>query len=70
MRIADITLTPLRTHNNLRRVQTGADIEEWAEVPGSNRILPKREAVFGACLVDAIRKPSIFGEVTTAGGVR
>ena len=48
MQITDITLTPLKMRKNLLRIQTDAGIEGRAEAPGPNRILPEREAVFGA----------------------
>lgn len=47
MQITDITLTPPTMGNKLLRIQTVAGVEGRAEVPGANRMLPEREAVFG-----------------------
>jgi len=61
MKITAITLAPLKMGKNLLRIQTDAGVEGWAEAPGPNRIIPGREAVFGAYLEQVI-KPTLIGE--------
>ena len=61
MKITDITLTPLKMGKNLLRIETDGGLEGWAEAPGPSRIIPEREAVFGAYL-DQVIKPTLIGE--------
>lgn len=61
MKITDITLTPLKIHKSLVRIQTDAGVEGWAEAFGATSPSSGRTSVFEAYLENII-KPVLVGE--------